>query len=668
MNYTKIIDENTIRRAKIKMETKYYNPYTGEGSTSIDREKVYIKDAPFSTMWLPKKMLEDPAISDIISAGSIETFIVKNLKQGYTEYLHNCVWKDFVTTRFKYDFEYWAAETCMIEPKEGGADTPFILNRAQRKLLKVLMAMFLAGVPIKVILLKARQWGGSTLVQLFMAWIQLIHKTNWNSVIAAHQQSTARVIKGMYSKVLKSYPFKHFGNTPYSFTPYQGSQNTYEIKQADCRVTIGSAEKPDSIRGEHTQMAHLTEIAFWKKTEGKRPEDIVQAICSGILDVAYSMIVYESTAKGVGNFFNKEWLRAINKKSDFYPIFISWVDYELYSKPVENYKAFIDSLNEYEWSLWNRAGTTLEQIHWYRITLRKLEDIWRMKSEFPSWAEEAFQSTGQMVFNADDILRLSKSCKEPIFTGDVQAAAINGKDAIKDVKFYRDDRGFLKVWALPDDVRMSRRYVVSVDIGGRSRKSDFSVIRVYDRYWMHEPGGVPELVAQWRGHIDHDLLAWKAAQIAQMYNNAKLVFESNVYETEETEGSHGEYILHEISNVYTNLYTRVSAQQIREGAPVIWGFHTNKQTKTLLTDTLVRLLREDGYIERDQEACTEYQVFEVKENGKFGAVDGNHDDIVMSSAIGLFVCYDFEHFALPHLIEEKKEIITKQKVRTASDF
>jgi len=57
-----------------------------------------------------------------------------------------------------------------------------------------------AGKPIRLILLKARQWGGSTLVQIYMAWIQLVHCRNWNSVICAHLKESAANIKGMYSK------------------------------------------------------------------------------------------------------------------------------------------------------------------------------------------------------------------------------------------------------------------------------------------------------------------------------------------------------------------------------------------------------------------------------------------------------------------------------------
>ena len=107
--------------------------------------------------------------------------------------------------------------------------------------------------------------------------------------------------------------------------------------------------------------------------------------------------------------------------------------------------------------------------------------------------------------------------------------------------------------AAPDEVKLRDRYVVVVDTGGRSEKADYSVIAVFDRYWMMY-GGVPELVAQWRGHIDHDILVWLSAQIATYYDNALLVIESNTHETEKNDGDHGEFIFDTIAEYYPNLY------------------------------------------------------------------------------------------------------------------
>ena len=159
------------------------------------------------------------------------------------------------------------------------------------------------------------------------------------------------------------------------------------------------------------------------------------------------------------------------------------------------------------------------------------------------------------------------------------------------------------------------RYVVSVDIGGTGKDSDYSSIKVADRLPMLE-GGIPEIVAEWHGHIEHDLLIWKAAQIAYAYCEALLVVESNTLETEETEGDNFEYVIDEIVDFYPHLYSRTSAEQIKQGAPVKYGFHTNPSTKPMILNFLKAAMRDSLYIERSLETTFECDQFEIKEGGK----------------------------------------------------
>ena len=150
-----------------------------------------------------------------------------------------------------------------------------------------------------------------------------------------------------------------------------------------------------------------------------------------------------------------------------------------------------------------------------------------------------------------------------------------------ELSFKEDHNGSLKVWSLPDDqANVKNRYLVIVDIGGRGKKSDFSDILVIDRYWMMF-GGKPEVVAEWHGHIDHDLLAWKSAQIAKFFGNALLVIESNTIETKDndTDGDQSELIFNQIGDAYDNLYARKASEaKIRAGKLTEWGFHTNRNT------------------------------------------------------------------------------------------
>ena len=81
----------------------------------------------------------------------------------------------------------------------------------------------------------------------------------------------------------------------------------YRVPSRNCKIKIGTAERPDSCRGGDYNLVHCSEVGIWKKTDGKSPEDILRSACSGVLYAPMTMIVYESTANGTGNFFHREY-------------------------------------------------------------------------------------------------------------------------------------------------------------------------------------------------------------------------------------------------------------------------------------------------------------------------------------------------------------------------
>jgi hypothetical protein len=227
-----------------------------------------------------------------------------------------------------------------------------------------------------------------------------------------------------------------------------------------------------------------------------------------------------------------------------------------------------------------------------------------MASEAPSDDIEAFQFSGTKVFSLESIEELRKGCCPPKWKGELYGKDSKGADALEEIEFDCITNGRLWVWAKPDtSIAMTNRYLVAVDVGGRSKKADWSVIRVFDRFAMQkEFGGKPVLVAEQRYHTDHDLLAYDAARIAKWYNNALLVIESNTLETRDqerdTDGNMTEYILDTIADIYDNLYARkASAEQIKQGVPKRWGFHTNTSTKPQIIGNLIGCIRDQLWVE-----------------------------------------------------------------------
>lgn len=668
MNYSRIYEENQRRKMLIR---KPYNPLTGEGSYG-ERRRLSLSDSPIPEMDLPVLMFQNGLIKELAKHQSIASFLL-SIHHEPNEIAIEEVWEQLEKVRIFYDFEYWAFRGVWIKKKDSPDDIPFYLNRGQRKFLKRILDDFWAGKPMRYILAKARQWGGSTLVQIVMAWIQLVHLRQWNSVIVAQVENTARLVQAMYTKLLAMYPAHWLdGFNPeekiykdLKLEPFEHSHKTRIFKPRQVKITIGSAEKPDNIRGGDESMAHLSEVALWKATDGKKPEDIVQSIISGIQTTPKTLIVYESTAKGVGNFFHREYLRAKEKKSGFTPVFIAFFDIDLYMEEIPDVKEFIKSMTPQEWEYWN-AGATLEAIAWRRTKSKEYSDEWRFISEFPGNDIEAFQSTGHRFYPIQDVDRLRRGClPAPDFIGELYGKDQTGDGALKELKFKDERDGNLKVWAFPGEEKCTDRYVVIMDIGGRSDHSDNSVICVIDRFQMSQ-GGVPEVVAEWAGHIDHDLLAWKGAQIATIYHNALLIIESNTYETENTEGDHFEYILDEIARSYDNLFSRTPSDKKRQGHPPRWGFHTNRASKQMVCDHQKKALREDLYIENSTECCDEHDTLEVKENGSLGAVDGCHDDRHITRAIGIWACY--QYLPAPKIINVTEKRVQTRAIQNESSF
>lgn len=644
IDYDKTIRENKKRLANTRV---FYNPLTGENSVG-KRRKVHINGAPYEDMWLPVEMLKEDRFVRLLVKYGMAGYIEKYTDLECTESAVNELWEEFIQVRVRYDFPYWAYSFAPIKDKKTGVEIPFYLNRAQRKVLAMLEDMRKSGKPIKFILLKARQWGGSTMIQLYMLWIQLVQRIGWNSVICGDVESQSRNVRSMITRVLKSYPSYLLNGEKVKFSPFEGSSKNKIIENTNCVVSIGSAQKPDTLRSSDISGAHLTEVGLWRATDGKKPEDLVQSIVGSVYDTAYTFLGIESTAKGVGNYFHRTWVAATEHRNNLLPIFVAWFEIDIYSKPVDDYKALMDSMGDYEWMLW-RLGATLEAINWYMWKSMDMNDKWRMNSEFPSLANEAFQSTGRRRFRLTDTMRMRETCIPPSFIGEVTGASETGPDSIERLRLEEDENGSLSIWRKPDNLEPYwNRYVISMDVGGVSDSADYTDIVVFDRRWMTE-AGVPEVVAEWHGHIDHDKGAWKAVQLCRLYGGDKdtalLVIESNTLDTEGTEGNNFEFILDEIAAYYGNLYCRTSADKIRQGAAVRYGFHTNSSTKPMVISHQVKAIRDGLYIERSHEAVDEHDVFEIKPDGKeMGAVEGMHDDRVMARAIGVWVCY---HTDLP---------------------
>lgn len=677
---------------RLALLSKAYDPVTGKDAPGMRFECVLTDMLNGQTLYLPVQMLTEKWFQLLVSCGSVHAFVEQYMEDD-SDAAVEAVVRAFCRLRCKHDFYFFAYTYARIKNKDGGPDIPFYLRPAQIKVCKIFESMRLANKPIYVILLKCRQWGGSTLTDIYMVWIQIFWKISWNCSIVGHQSSSSITVFNMYERLIKAIPLWLFYDTginyPEDAIKIKNDSKNPNIKYLvprSCKIQTGSALNPESTRSDDVAMAHITEEAFFPNTEKWTPAAVVKSVMSPIMLKPFNFVVRESTPNGRENEFHDEWVRAKqtdengNKVSNFTPVFVAWFEIETYLTPLPDNERFeflkqlynnrFDEKNngKYYWHLW-KQGATLEGIYWYIQKAKTFDgypNLDDMQQEFPSDDIEAFRYSGKTVFDAYQVDKLQQYCERPVFTGDIEGLSVSphNTDCMTDIHLAASNGGFLRVWEYPDTYeQVKNRYLVSVDIGGSHRKSDWTDIVVFDRY-DEMFGGVPVVVAEWHGHCDPDQLAMKCAQIAKFYYDAFLAVENNTAYSKmnNTDGDVSQLFFPVLLNLYDNIYNSNHSKLLKhKPKELMWGFNTNKSTKTSIIQNLRTVLRTDGYIEREEEALKEYSYYMQYPDGKYGNVPGKHDDRVMARAIGLWVDGEMDAPVITrNLTKEEKE---RRKIR-----
>ena len=164
-------------------------------------------------------------------------------------------------------------------------------NWAQQQTLEVINDMYSRGVPVRVIVLKARQLGISTLAEALMfAWV-MMHEQTYGLVIA-HEIDASEYLLNMTKLYWETYPFKDLYTTKYV------SRKELAWEETGSSIRIATAKNMRAGRSRTINAMHGSEIAFWD-----RPDEMMLGLRQTIPNQAKSMILLESTANGVGNWF-----------------------------------------------------------------------------------------------------------------------------------------------------------------------------------------------------------------------------------------------------------------------------------------------------------------------------------------------------------------------------
>jgi hypothetical protein len=693
----KVVSENKKRYDDI---FGTYNPITGEGCYDFEnRIHVRLPDFFIPDMWVPRACLNNVVFRQILTYGTIRDYVIYELGKEFTMVQSQIVAFTICIIRGREDPEFAMYITDSIIDKESGEMIPFKLNYPQRKLLKKMEDLRNAGEPIFIVILKARQWGGSTLSQMYIKWMQdFRHPNGWNALILAQTKNTSKKIKAMYRMAIESQAGWTLGlpGTTLQMSPFENSVDDFVVSDGTAAIrsstlSIASFENFDSVRGSNFHCAHYSEVAYWKQTPEHDPEAVISSISGGLRQQADNIEIFESTGRGNSGFFYEKCMTAMNPdNNDAYKfLFIPFYFIENDMIPVDDQREFAKWLLEnrnretcpegyresgkFFWRLWT-LGATFEAINWYRKTRNRYKTHAYMATEAPADEVEAFRNSGNLIFNpySVDEMRSNYEKQCEYYADVILPSAATDRERVKKSKVVirNDKSGEMKIWELPNNkvLKCKNRYLVAVDIGGKNITSDYTVMTVLDCKGL-APGmnGKPQVVARWRSHCRHDILAWKAAALAHYYDDALLVIESNTADRERnnnTEGDHFGTIIEQIADYYPNLYQRSSSPEaVTDKVLMTYGFQTNKLTKGWIIDNLIAHVDDQLWEEPDAEMYRELLIYERKDDGRMGNIEGkdNHDDVLMSTAIALWVA---ENDMDKPVWQRNKRKASKEKIQT----
>ncbi len=652
MSTEAILNENEERRLALSAP---YDPLKGTGSP-IEREEMVLSER-HGSVFVPAQMFNNPKVAAAAEAGGVEMFA---REQGADP---SDVLQDFHRLRLKADYEFFCATCVTIEDKEGRL-VPLVMNRPQRKSLAVRERQRAAtkdspSQPIRQVELKHRQYGSTTEKNSYLCWLQ-------NVLYERRHAYVISLVKGGAAKIMRRYEIiaEHYPQDVGAITlrNVRNAPSSRLIAERGAMLSIASVNRPQAPSGDTVQFVLVSEAGKMKSTEVQSAERLITNLQSMVPMKAGTAFLVESTAEQSGAWFRREVQKAKKGESQFAFTFISWLDDAALQVPITDLNApeWIEGWGDYLRFLWSE-GATLEQIRWYELKRRGYPHAWEMMQENPSTDIEAFQSSGTRYFSARAVSeQRERYMQAPALIGELRGEAREGERAFEELRFVERENGALKLWRRPDDdygglVKPNMRYVNRfcgfADFGGKTENADWSVLTVIDRFMMLY-GGLPEVAARLRLHMRPDIFAWQSAQLCWWYGGesgfpALLAYETNRHKKDrgdDVRGYEPEWslaVLEEVAGVYPNLYLRTNQERIDVPESKRIGFHTTRGGKEMILNVLDQALEEDRFVERDQVAFQEFDFYEKKPDGRLGAVEGENDDIVISTAGALWLALKY---------------------------
>ena len=499
-------------------------------------------------------------------------------------------------------------EGCLKIRTKTGAIIPFRMNAAQRKLYDVARRQQESGRPVRIIILKARQLGFSTLTEALI-FHACATRPNATALIVTHREDATanlfRMPKLFYDALPDPIkPMLRASNAQELVfeNPTRSAKEKAERPGLRSRIRCATAGGKGIGRSDTLQCVHLSEYAFWPEgSDGKAAT--LTGILQAVPSTPQSMVIIESTANGYED-FKERWDAASAGENDFEAVFFAWF---------ENPEYAMDPVPGTEWTpeerdLAERYGLTDRQLQWRRWCIANNcgGSLDMFRQEYPSNPDEAFLHSGTGVFDNEQVILRREHTPDPVKRGRFII------DEDMGAEWEDDPLGEIKIWQEPEE---GHPYVIGGDTAGEG--SDWFTAYVLDN-------STGKQVAALRRQYSEPEYVRTVYALGMYYEKAMIGLETNF-------STYPVMKLDELG--YPNQYTREREDTYTRQVKKSYGFRTDRQTRPRIIAGLVETFGAHPTWIMDDELLLEMLTFAYNEDHRPEAMAGKHDDLVMAAAI-----------------------------------
>lgn len=546
-----------------------------------------------------------------------------------------------VARRLLEDYPFYART--VLKVAEHGRIVPFVFRPAQHELWAVLKAQRDDGRPMRAIILKARKLGFSTFAQGLLLQRATLNP-NHTAIVIAHNSPTAgaivQVAETMYSNLpdiadpeltLKPPIANRRRHKEIRFGEpdrFSGTNADRTFGTGQSSLLVDTAREFEGGRGFTFHSVHGSEVAFWPDLKRKL------TALHGAVDSTdpNTLILLESTANG-HNDFKALCDKALVGEGDFPLFFAGWHEDPRYSRPLTSRQRARFQISEHvygedEPELSERYGLSFEQLHWRRWAIEHLcqSDLNVFRQEYPSFPEEAFLASGQTVFGGiliSKALRDASKAPAPKLI-ELHASTTSTRKSRRgtvDVPttVTSSEGGSWEIWAEPSE---HGQYVVGVDPASGEESEDaanFAIV-VIDHQSRVE-------VAQLEISTEPDLVAEQVMLACLYYAKHR-----RPWLAIERTGGYGlaliDILFHEYG--WRQMYTRRRADAPTGNYADRLGWDTNRQTKGLLHEEAMALLREGTHGIQSPRLARQMETYVRRGSGRTGPQPGSRSDLLLA--------------------------------------